>query len=145
MKRILLLAAGALGTAGMIAMAAPASADAPANSGDSLQSQAGKFRDSIDPEKAVNAFLNGNCGANLDRCPPEGREPRRLAPVRLFPTEPAEPVKGVHRQRRPVEATRQVRQEHHRGAQLRPGRQEALMKKALIGGIVAVAIGLTAI
>ena len=29
MKRILLLAAGALGTAGMIAMAAPASADTP--------------------------------------------------------------------------------------------------------------------
>ena len=75
MKRILLLAAGALGTAGMIAMAAPASADAPANSGDSLQSQAGKFRDSIDPEKAVNAFLNGNCGANLDRCPPEDVNP----------------------------------------------------------------------
>jgi hypothetical protein len=69
MKRILLLAAGALGTAGMIAMAAPASADAPANSGDNLQSQAGKFRDSIDPRKVVNEFLNGNCGAYPDDCP----------------------------------------------------------------------------
>ena len=74
MKRILLLAAGALGTAGMIAMAAPASADAPANSGDSLQSQAGKFRDSIDPENAVNAFLNGNCSANLV-CPEKDPNP----------------------------------------------------------------------
>jgi hypothetical protein len=74
MKRILLLAAGALGTAGMIATAAPASADAPANSGDNPQSQAGKFRDSIDPRKVVNEFLNGNCDANL-KCPEKDPNP----------------------------------------------------------------------
>ena len=65
MKRILLLAAGALGTAGMIAMAAPASADTGV-----IDTQFGQFTDSIDPEKAVNTFLNGSC-ANYpkDKCP----------------------------------------------------------------------------
>ena len=56
MKRILLLAAGALGTAGMIAMAAPASADT-----GNIDTQVGQFTDSIDPRKAVNTFLNGSC------------------------------------------------------------------------------------
>ena len=81
MKRVLLLAAGALGAAGMVTMAAPASAD----TGDSntqlghfqenLKSQRGTFSDSIDPGKAVNEFLNGNCGDNLDNCPPEDVNP----------------------------------------------------------------------
>ena len=53
----------------MIAMAAPASA-----SGDTApqpgQSQLGTFRDSINPEKVVNTFLNGSC-ANYptNNCP----------------------------------------------------------------------------
>jgi hypothetical protein len=53
MKRILLLAAGALGTAGMIAMAAPASADTSATQ----QSQLEKLGNS----EVVNTFLYGNC------------------------------------------------------------------------------------
>jgi hypothetical protein len=50
MKRILLLAAGALGTAGMIALAAPASATP-------QQSQLDELRNS----EVVNTFLYGNC------------------------------------------------------------------------------------
>ena len=91
MKRILLLAAGALGTAGMIAMAAPASADAPANSGDGVaqlrqfvESQSGTFRDSIDPDKVGNEFLNGNCGENLDHCPAKDPNPGVLRQFDYF-------------------------------------------------------------
>ena len=65
MKRILLLAAGALGTAGMIALAAPASADEPATQ----QSQLETFKESIDPETVVNEFLYGNCTPYPDKCP----------------------------------------------------------------------------
>ena len=65
MKRILLLAAGAIGTAGMIAMAAPASADEAPQPG---QSQLGTFRDSIKPNTVVKEFLYGNCGAKLADC-----------------------------------------------------------------------------
>ena len=82
MKRTLLLAAGALGAAGMITMAAPASAEAPANSGDGVtqlrqfvESQSGTFRDSIDPDKAVNEFLNGNCTDYPNGCPPRDMHP----------------------------------------------------------------------
>ena len=67
MKRIILLAAGALGTAGMIALAAPASAETSAPQPG--QSQLGTFRDSIDPRKVVNEFLNGNCTAYPKECP----------------------------------------------------------------------------
>ena len=81
MKRVLLLAAGALGAAGIVTMAAPASADTGNGNTqlgrfqETLQSQRGTFSDSIDPKKAVNAFLNGNCGDNLDNCPPEDVNP----------------------------------------------------------------------
>ena len=75
MKRILLTAVGALGAAGMIAMAAPASADTPSNFQKNLESQSGAFRDSIDPEKVVNEFLNGNCTAYPDGCPEEDVNP----------------------------------------------------------------------
>ncbi|WNG93592.1 DUF4148 domain-containing protein [Mycobacterium sp. ITM-2016-00318] len=54
MKRILLLAAGALGTAGTIALAAPASADTP------QQSQLEKLGNS----QVVHTFLYGNCEGN---------------------------------------------------------------------------------
>jgi hypothetical protein len=84
MKRILLLAAGALGTAGMIAMAAPASAEEPSVASvpqpgqfqQNLQSQLRTFRGSIDPEEAVKRFLNGNCGAGANlKCPPKDPNP----------------------------------------------------------------------
>ena len=62
MKRILLLAAGALGTAGMIAMAGPASADeATEVVSKPGQSQLEKFGNS----EVVNTFLYGNCEGNL--------------------------------------------------------------------------------
>ena len=80
MKRILLLAAGALGTAGMIAMAGPASADeATEVVSKPGQSQLEKFGNS----EVVNTFLYGNCGAKLDDCPDphRGLAPRRLEPV----------------------------------------------------------------
>jgi hypothetical protein len=51
MKRILLLAAGALGTAGTIALAAPASAETPE------QGQLDKLGNS----QVVHTFLYGNC------------------------------------------------------------------------------------
>jgi hypothetical protein len=63
MKRILLLAAGAIGTAGMIALAAPASAEEPAP-----KSQLEQFGDSIKPNTVVKEFLYGNCGAKLADC-----------------------------------------------------------------------------
>jgi len=56
MKRILLLAAGALGTAGMIALAAPASA------------QPSPLPD-LGNSEVVKTFLYGNCGAKLASCP----------------------------------------------------------------------------
>ena len=56
MKRILLLAAGALGTAGMIALAAPASA------------QPSPLPD-LGNSEVVETFLYGNCGAKLASCP----------------------------------------------------------------------------
>ena len=59
MKRILLLAAGGLGTAGMIAMAGPASADA--TEVVSKPGQLEKFGNS----EVVNTFLYGNCEGNL--------------------------------------------------------------------------------
>ena len=65
MKRILLLAAGALGTAGMIAMAGPASADTSTDSDNAPKSQLEQFGDSIKPNTVVKEFLYGNCGANL--------------------------------------------------------------------------------
>ncbi len=52
MKRILLLAAGAFGTAGMIALASPASAQ---------PSQLEELGNS----EVVKTFLYGNCGAKL--------------------------------------------------------------------------------
>jgi hypothetical protein len=70
MKRILLLAAGALGTAGMIAMAAPASADTPAN----LQSQLEKLGNS----EVVNTFLYGNCDGKPE-CPTEVNKPTEVS------------------------------------------------------------------
>ncbi len=75
MKRILLTAVGALGAAGMITMAAPASAETPATPGDSRARSYGQFRDSIDPGKVVNEFLNGNCGDKLDPCHSEDANP----------------------------------------------------------------------
>ena len=71
MKPILLLAAGALGAAGLITMAAPASAasgDQPATSVNgtatqpqqfqtNLQNQRSDFKDSIDPAKLADGFL----------------------------------------------------------------------------------------
>ena len=59
MKRILLLAAGAFGTAGMIALAAPASAETPQPS--QLQE--------LGNSEVVKTFLYGNCGAKLASCP----------------------------------------------------------------------------
>ena len=56
MKRIVLLAAGALGTAGMIALAAPASA------------QPSPLTD-LGNSEVVKTFLYGNCGAKLASCP----------------------------------------------------------------------------
>ncbi len=56
MKRIVLLAAGALGTAGMIALAAPASA------------QPSPLPD-LGNSEVVKTFLYGNCGAKLASCP----------------------------------------------------------------------------
>ena len=69
MKRILLLAAGALGTAGMIAMAGPASADTATDVSTARAEPARKVRDSIEPRRSLTTFLYGNCGANLDDCP----------------------------------------------------------------------------
>ena len=58
MKRILLLAAGALGTAGMIAMAGPASAETPANTQSPL--------DKLGNSEVVKTFLYGNCDGKPD-------------------------------------------------------------------------------
>ncbi len=82
MKRILLLAAGALGTAGMIAMAGPASADATEVVSKPGQSQLEKLGNS----EVVNTFLYGNCGANLDECPdpPEVSHPGVLNQFDFF-------------------------------------------------------------
>ena len=74
MKRILLTAVGAIGAAGMITMAAPASAETPATPGD-INTQLGQFRDSIDPGRVVNEFLNSNCGDKLDPCHSEDANP----------------------------------------------------------------------
>ena len=81
MKRILLLAAGALGTAGMIAMAGPASADDGTVS-KPVQSQLEKLGNS----QVLNTFLYGNCGANLDECPdpPEVSHPGVLNQFDFF-------------------------------------------------------------
>ena len=83
MKRILLLAAGALGTAGMIAMAGPASADDATDVSKPGQSQLEKFGQQ---PRSVNTFLYGNCGANLDECPdpPEVSHPGVLNQFDFF-------------------------------------------------------------
>jgi hypothetical protein len=67
MKRILLLAAGALGTAGMVALAAPASAETP-------QGQLDELRNS----EVVNTFLYGNCNGE-PVCPKEADEPTEVS------------------------------------------------------------------
>ena len=73
MKRILLLAAGALGTAGMIAMAAPASADTaptcestttPRAACVAAAGNAEIFKNSIDPEYNRNVLINGTIDDN---------------------------------------------------------------------------------
>ena len=81
MKRILLLAAGGLGTAGMIAMAGPAAADATEVVSKPGQSQLEKFGNS----EVVNTFLYGNCGGNLV-CPDpqEVSRPAVLNPFDFF-------------------------------------------------------------
>ena len=79
MKRILLLAAGAFGTAGMIAMAAPASADEVAP-----KSQLEQFGDSIKPNTVVKDFLYGNCGAKLADCPEKDPHPGVLNQFGFF-------------------------------------------------------------
>ena len=81
MKHILLLAAGAIGAAGLITMAAPASAEGDNGATQTrqfqqnLQSQSKVFADSIDPAKAVNEFLNGNCSNYPSECPKEDMNP----------------------------------------------------------------------
>ena len=75
MERGLLLAAGALGAAGIVTMAAPASADTGDGNTqvgrfqDPLQSQRGTFSDSIDPKAAVNAFLDRQTAATTSILP----------------------------------------------------------------------------
>ncbi len=66
MKRILLLAAGALGTAGMIALAAPASA------------QPSPLPD-LGNSEVVKTFLYGNCDGAQDCLPTEPGKPAEVS------------------------------------------------------------------
>jgi len=68
MKRILLLAAGAIGTAGMIALAAPASA----HTTPEIQ------LDKLGNSEVANTFLYGNCNGE-QVCPKQGDEPAEVS------------------------------------------------------------------
>ncbi len=90
MKRILILVAGATGAAGLIAMAAPASADSVGDGSQlrqfqqTVQSESKTFTDSIGPGKAVNEFLNGSCTNYPNECPVKDMNPGVLNQFDVF-------------------------------------------------------------
>ena len=69
MKRTLLLAAGAFGTAGMIALAAPASAETPQPSPVPV----------LGNSEVVKTFLYGNCDGAQDCLPTEPGKPAEVS------------------------------------------------------------------
>ena len=111
MKRILLLAAGALGTAGMIALAAPASADAPQPSP----------LDKLGNSEVVKTFLYGNCnGAQV--CaddPAKVSHPGVFNQFDFFRGEPRGAARGVQKQHRQILRGRHWSVRHGRHSRVR--------------------------